>query len=97
MSPASSGASCASAGRRRDQHLRQRRDDGQFLTDNLNGGDNQNMPGAAHPFLFLAQAGNEYDNAKLVYLSPQIAGFDFGIQCAPNTSNGNGIGGRQRP
>ncbi len=42
--------------------------------------------------MFLGQAGNEYDNAKAVYLSPQIAGFDFGIQYAPNTSNGNGIG-----
>jgi len=41
--------------------------------------------------VFLGQAGNEYDNAKAVYLSPQIAGFDFGIQYAPNTSNGNGI------
>ena len=30
---------------------------------------------------------------RLVYLSPQIAGFDFGLQYAPNTSNGNGIGG----
>ena len=41
----------------------------------------------------MGQAGNEYDNAKAVYLSPQIAGFDFGAQYAPNTSNGNGIGG----
>ena len=67
----------------------------QFLpTGNLNGGDLQNMPGNVAPaFVFLAQAGNEYDNAKAVYLSPQIAGFDFGIQYAPNTSNGNGIGG----
>ena len=36
--------------------------------------------------------GAEYDNTKLVYLSPQIAGFDFGLQWAPNTSNGYGIG-----
>ena len=61
-------------------------------TGNLNGGDLQNMPGNVAPaFVFLGQAGNEYDNAKIVYLSPQIAGFDFGIQYAPNTSNGNGI------
>jgi len=66
----------------------------QFLpTGNLNGGDAQNMPSAPPQFVFLGQAGNEYDNAKAVYLSPQIAGFDFGIQYAPNTSNGNGIGG----
>ena len=66
----------------------------QFLpTGNLNGGDLQNMVGGVGPaFVFLGQAGNEYDNAKAVYLSPQIAGFDFGIQYAPNTSNGNGIG-----
>jgi hypothetical protein len=61
-------------------------------TGNLNGGDLQNMVGSTPPFVFLGQAGNEYDNAKAVYLSPQIAGFDFGIQYAPNTSNGNGIG-----
>jgi hypothetical protein len=64
----------------------------QFLpTGNLNGGDNFNMPGSAPAFVFMAVAGNEYDNAKAVYLSPQIAGFDFGIQYAPNTSNGQGI------
>ena len=62
-------------------------------TGNLNGGDLQNMVGGTAPaFVFLGQAGDEYDNAKAVYLSPQIAGFDFGIQYAPNTSNGNGIG-----
>jgi hypothetical protein len=65
----------------------------QFLpTGNLNGGDLQNQPTAvAPPFVFLAQAGNEYDNAKLVYMSPQIAGFDFGLQYASNTANGFGI------
>ena len=45
----------------------------------------------AIPFFFLATQGAEYDNTKLVYLSPQIAGFDFGLQWAPNTSNGYGI------
>ena len=61
-------------------------------TGNLNGGDLTNIVGGPIPtFVFLGQAGNEYDNAKIVYLSPQIAGFDFGIQYAPNTSNGNGI------
>ena len=48
------------------------------------------------PFCFLSQAGTEYDNAKLVYLSPQIAGFDFGFQWAPNASNGYAIGDRLR-
>ena len=64
---------------------------GQFLINGFNGGDNQNVSGAGIPFFFLAQAGAEYDNTKLVYLSPQIAGFDFGLQWAPNTSNGYGI------
>ena len=64
----------------------------QFLEDNFNGGDNQNVPGGAPPFWFLSQAGNEYDNSKVVYISPQFAGFDFGFQWAPNTSNGYGIG-----
>ena len=68
----------------------------QFLpTGNLNGGDLEgNTPQSVNvPFWLLGQAGNEYDNAKVVYLSPQIAGFDFGLQYAPNTSNGNGVGG----
>ena len=68
----------------------------QFLpTGNLNGGDLEgNTPQNVNvPFFFLGQAGNEYDNTKLVYLSPQIAGFDFGLQYAPNTSNGFGMGG----
>jgi hypothetical protein len=71
----------------------------QFLpTGNLNGGDATNFAQNAAPqFVFLGQAGNEYDNAKVVYLSPQIAGFDFGIQYAPNTSNGNGQGGSNNP
>ena len=50
------------------------------------------MPGAGDAVLLPGQAGAEYDNTKLVYLSPQIAGFDFGLQWAPNTSNGYGIG-----
>jgi hypothetical protein len=65
----------------------------QFLpSGNLNGGDATNMPGSFPAFVFMSVAGNEYDNAKAVYLSPQIAGFDFGIQYAPNTSNGEGLG-----
>ena len=65
----------------------------QFLpTGNFNGGDSQSfMPGAVPPtWIWLSQAGGEYANTKLVYMSPQIAGFDFGIQYAPNTSNGYG-------
>ncbi len=68
----------------------------QFLpSGNLNGGDlnGNTVQNASVPFFFLGQAGNEYGNAKAVYMSPQIAGFDFGLQYAPDTSNGNGIGG----
>lgn len=67
----------------------------QFLpTGNLNGGDLQDFPSSVSPaFVFMGQAGNEYDNTKAVYLSPQIAGFDFGVQYAPNESNGFGEGG----
>jgi hypothetical protein len=55
----------------------------------MNGGDGQNMAGnAVPPFWFLSQAGNEYFPVKAVYLSPQFAGFDFGFNYSPNTSNG---------
>jgi hypothetical protein len=36
---------------------------------------------------WLAQAGNEYGNAKIVYLSPQFFGFDIGVQYAPSMGN----------
>ena len=36
---------------------------------------------------WLAQAGNEYGNAKIVYLTPQFFGFDFGVQYAPSMGN----------
>jgi hypothetical protein len=58
----------------------------------FNGGHAQNTPlNSRVPYFFLSQGGDEYGNTKLVYLSPQIAGFDFGIQWAPNSSNGFGI------
>jgi len=58
----------------------------------FNGGDGQNMPGnLAPPFFFLSQAGNEYGGVSATYVSPQIAGFDFGITWKPNQSNGFGI------
>ncbi len=40
---------------------------------------------------FLSQSGNEYGYSKAVYLSPQMAGFDFGFSYAPSTTNGYGI------
>jgi hypothetical protein len=56
------------------------------------GGWNGDLPGAGYPgnagptFPFLSQQGAEYGSSKLVYLSPQLAGFDFGISWAPNNS-----------
>jgi len=57
---------------------------------NFNGGANQSLsPGAGVgiPFVWLSQAGAEYDNAKIVYLTPQFFGFDFGVQYAPSMGN----------
>jgi hypothetical protein len=53
---------------------------------------NGDLPGAVNPgnagptFPFLSQQGAEYGSSKLVYLSPQLAGFDFGFSWAPNNS-----------
>jgi Gram-negative porin len=41
----------------------------------------------AIPFVWLNQSGAEYGNNKIVYLSPQYYGFDFGAQYAPNMGN----------
>ena len=56
--------------------------------------------GVAVPFVWLAQAGADYGNNKVVYLTPQFFGFDFGVQYAPNMGNtyqtgGNGAGCNQ--
>jgi hypothetical protein len=58
-------------------------------TGALNGGDLQSVVtgNSNPPFVFLSQAGNEYGNNKFVYLSPQIAGFDIGLQYAPTIAN----------
>ncbi len=59
---------------------------------NANGGINQTIStqnGSAIPFVWLSQAGAEYGNQKIVYLSPQYFGFDFGLQYAPNMGNNN--------
>ncbi len=55
------------------------------------GGWNGDLPGAipgnSQPvFPFLSQQGAEYGSSKLVYLSPQLAGFDFGVSWAPNNT-----------
>jgi hypothetical protein len=43
--------------------------------------------GGGSSWPWLSQAGNEYGNAKIVYLSPQFFGFDFGAQYAPSMGN----------
>jgi hypothetical protein len=62
----------------------------------LNGGGMQSQaPSAASiPFVWLAQSATEIGNSKIVYLSPQVYGFDFGFQFAPNEGNSydNGSG-----
>jgi predicted porin len=39
-------------------------------------------------FPFLSQQGADYGSNKVVYFSPQFAGFDFGLSWAPNNTNG---------
>jgi Gram-negative porin len=70
---------------------------------NFNGGANQSFSvqgPVAVPFVWLAQAGADYANQKIVYLSPQFFGFDFGVQYAPSMGNaeqyaGVGVGCNQ--
>ncbi|HVZ10355.1 porin [Rhodopila sp.] len=69
---------------------------GNFNGGFLTGGNTASGPDNI-PFVWLAQAGAEYDNTKIVYLSPQFYGFDFGAQYAPNMGNtyqmtGAGVG-----
>ncbi|HVY14414.1 MAG TPA: hypothetical protein VHB27_04250 [Rhodopila sp.] len=67
---------------------------------NLNGGDIQSTSVTNPlqiPFVWLDQAGAEYANNKIVYLSPQFFGFDLGVQFAPSEGNalqasGTGVG-----
>jgi predicted porin len=57
---------------------------------NLNGGDIQSTSVSnplGIPFVWLSQAGAEYSNNKIVYLSPQFFGLDFGVQYAPSQGN----------
>jgi len=44
--------------------------------------------GGANNYPWLSQAGAEYGNNKIVYLSPQFFGFDIGFQYAPSMGNG---------
>jgi hypothetical protein len=56
----------------------------------LNGGaDNAVAPQGAFgiPWVFASQSGAEYTTDKIVYLSPQVYGFDFGVNYVPNKGN----------
>ena len=53
---------------------------GAFFPTSATGGGSTNFP-------WLAQSGAEYGNSKIVYLTPQFYGFDFGVQYAPNQGN----------
>ncbi|HEY0182696.1 MAG TPA: hypothetical protein VGC09_07795, partial [Rhodopila sp.] len=55
----------------------------------FNGGASQQTApsGAVPPFVWLTQAGADYGNSKIVYLTPQFFGFDLGVQYAPNEGN----------
>jgi hypothetical protein len=39
------------------------------------------------PWVFASQAGAEYATQKIVYLSPQFSGFDFGVNYVPSRGN----------
>jgi hypothetical protein len=39
------------------------------------------------PWVFASQAGAEYATNKILYLSPQVYGFDFGFNYVPNRGN----------
>jgi hypothetical protein len=65
----------------------------------LDGGASQQTApsGAVPPFVWLSQAGAEYGNSKLVYLTPEFYGFDFGVQYAPNEGNAFSDGSGSSP
>jgi hypothetical protein len=56
---------------------------------------NTNVTGGGGLYPWLAQAGAEYGNNKVVYMSPQIYGLDVGLQYAPGQGNAfaNSAGG----
>ena len=61
-----------------------------FGIGQFNGGEAQlagATAGSAIPFVWLSLAGAEYNNSKIVYMTPQFLGFDFGVQYAPNMAN----------
>lgn len=62
-----------------------------FDTGNWNGDTPSAVPGNLQPtWPYLSQQGADYGSTKVVYFSPQFAGFDFGASWAPNNTNGEG-------
>lgn len=60
-----------------------------FDTGGWNGDTPGVVPGNAQvAFPFITQQGADYGSNKVVYFSPQFAGFDFGLSWAPNNVNG---------
>jgi hypothetical protein len=56
---------------------------------NSGGGQQSQMPNdTLSTWPFLSGNGIEYDSVKLVYLSPQFFGLDFGLQYDPSSDNG---------
>ncbi|MDR3530134.1 MAG: porin [Rhodopila sp.] len=56
----------------------------------LNGGASQAIAPSGPmsvPWAWISQSGADYGNSKIVYMSPQFYGFDFGVQYAPNEGN----------
>jgi predicted porin len=59
-----------------------------FDTGGWDGDFSGSIPSNANlTFPFAALQGAEYGNSKFVYLSPQLAGFDFGFAYAPNSGD----------
>ncbi len=70
-----------------------------FNDGGLNGDLPGFLPGALQINFPFASVGNINVTTKAVYLSPQFAGFDFGLSFEPSTANGssNGCGPNPRP
>jgi hypothetical protein len=56
----------------------------------LAGGNGPSNAGVSGSYFTLSQNSADYANVKVVYLSPQIAGFELGLQYAPNMGNSLG-------
>jgi hypothetical protein len=64
-------------------------------TSNFNGSDLSSSIGGntAIPYAFIVGSGDEYDTQKVVYLSPNFSGFDFGLMYSPSAANGQAFCG----